>query len=90
MIRNYEVQEIGEYSRLVGEENLRIVLDTFDCSLNQEVEGFLVRKAVQAGLLKSGENWCWWSVRQIAQSCLSSTKTEASSRGMNVMTKVTA
>ena len=30
MIRNYEVQEIGEYSRLVGEENLRIVLDTFD------------------------------------------------------------
>ena len=53
MIRNYEVQEIGEYSRLVGEENLRIVLDTFDCSLNQEVESFLVRKAVQADLLKS-------------------------------------
>ena len=53
MIRNYEVQEIGEYSRLVGEENLRIVLDTFDCSLNQEVESFLVRKAVQAGLLKA-------------------------------------
>ena len=53
MIRNYEVQEIGEYSRLVGEENLRIVLDTFDCSLNQEVESFLVRKSVQSGLLKS-------------------------------------
>ena len=49
----HEVQEIGEYSRLVGEENLRIVLDTFDCSLNQEVESFLVRKAVQADLLKS-------------------------------------
>lgn len=53
MISEFEVLELGAYSRLVGEDSVGLVLQTFDCRLNPEVQDFLSRKAIQAGKLKS-------------------------------------
>lgn len=53
MSAGYEVLELGAYARLVGEENAELVLGTFDCPLNPEVQNFLSRKALQAEKLKS-------------------------------------
>lgn len=33
MIRRYEVLELGDYSRRIGEDNVKFVLETFDCPL---------------------------------------------------------
>jgi hypothetical protein len=49
----YEVISIGDYSRCIGENNVDVVLQTFDCGLNFEVQNFLLRKAMQAEKLKS-------------------------------------
>ena len=49
----YEVISIGDYSRCIGENNIDVVLQTFDCGLNFEVQNFLLRKAMQAEKLKS-------------------------------------
>mgnify|MGYP006360062371 FL=1 len=53
MNSKYEVTSIGDYSRCIGENNVDIVLQTFDCGLNLEVQNFLLRKAKQAEKLKS-------------------------------------
>ncbi|MBO7655191.1 MAG: GNAT family acetyltransferase [Kiritimatiellae bacterium] len=53
MTRKYEVLELGDYSRRIGEDNVRLVLGTFNCPLNNEVQDFLMHKAVQAEKLKS-------------------------------------
>lgn len=53
MSSGFEVLELGAYARLVGEENAKLVLQTFDCRINPEVQDFLSRKAMQAGKLKS-------------------------------------
>ena len=53
MRSRYEVISIGDYSRCIGENNVDVVLQTFDCGLNFEVQNFLLRKAMQAEKLKS-------------------------------------
>ena len=53
MKSRYEVISIGDYSRCIGETNVDVVLQTFDCGLNFEVQNFLLRKAMQAEKLKS-------------------------------------
>lgn len=53
MIHRYEVLELGDYSRRIGEDNVKLVLGTFECPLNHEVQDFLLRKATQAEKLKS-------------------------------------
>ena len=53
MKSRYEVISIGDYSRCIGEDNVDVVLQTFDCGLNLEVQNFLLRKAMQAEKLKS-------------------------------------
>lgn len=53
MKSRYEVISIGDYSRCIGENNVDVVLQTFDCGLNFEVQNFLLRKAMQAEKLKS-------------------------------------
>ena len=53
MRSRYEVISIGDYSRCIGETNVDVVLQTFDCGLNFEVQNFLLRKAMQAEKLKS-------------------------------------
>ena len=53
MKSRYEVISIGDYSRCIGENNIDVVLQTFDCGLNFEVQNFLLRKAMQAEKLKS-------------------------------------
>jgi hypothetical protein len=53
VIDKYEVLELGDYSRCIGEDDVRIVLGTFDCPLNSEVQNFLLHKAAQAEKLKS-------------------------------------
>lgn len=53
MISGFEVLELGAYSCLVGEDNVGLVLRTFDCRINPEVQDFLSRKAMQAEKLKS-------------------------------------
>ena len=46
MKSRYEVISIGDYSRCIGENNVDVVLQTFDCGLNFEVQNFLLRKAM--------------------------------------------
>ena len=53
MKSRYQVISISDYSRSIGENNVDIVLQTFDCGLNLEVQNFLLRKAMQAEKLKS-------------------------------------
>ncbi len=53
MSPGFEVLELGTYVRVVGEEATRLVLQTFDCGINPEVQEFLSRKALQAEKLKS-------------------------------------
>ena len=53
MIHRYEVLELGDYSRRIGEDNVKLVLGTFACPLNHEVQDFLLHKATQAEKLKS-------------------------------------
>ena len=53
MKSRYEVISIGDYSRCIGENNVDVVLQTFDCGLNFEVQNFLLCKAMQAEKLKS-------------------------------------
>ena len=53
MKSRYQVISISDYSRSIGENNVDIVLQTFDCGLNLEVQNFLLRKAIQAEKLKS-------------------------------------
>ena len=53
MSPGFEVLELGTYARVVGEEATQLVLQTFDCGINPEVQNFLARKALQAEKLKS-------------------------------------
>ena len=43
MIHRYEVLELGDYSRRIGENNVGFVLATFDCPLNHEVQDQMIR-----------------------------------------------
>ena len=53
MSPGFEVLELGTYARVVGEEATQLVLQTYDCGINPEVQDFLSRKALQAEKLKS-------------------------------------